>query len=336
MNYEYDVFISYSSHDQKIVEGLCAYLEQFKIRCFVAYRDIPKGKPWPPYITDALKESRMMVVVFSDNFNYSDEVDRELTIACKRKMPILTFRLADEEFKGAKEYYLSNINWIDAFPNPENAFGDTTDSIAKLLDINIDTKKEVTKENRSINEISYELKNTIKLAELGVADAQYILGLSYFSNTDFETGANFIKDYSQAVKWYLKAAEQGHVKAQVQLGICYANGLGVDKNESKAYGWWLKAAKQGNESAISFIKQQNKCRLILKSATPSLVVIKVIKDVLGIGLIEAKNIVENTPSIIYEANRWELISLCKKIETLIPNKQNIVLDIEDIKNKIYD
>lgn len=82
---KYDVFISYSSHDQKIVEGLCAYLEQYKIRCFVAYRDIPRGKPWPPYIPEALNESRMMVVVFSGNFNRSEEVDRELTIASKKK-----------------------------------------------------------------------------------------------------------------------------------------------------------------------------------------------------------------------------------------------------------
>ena len=33
----YDVFISYSSLDQKVVEGLCAYLERHRIRCFVAY-----------------------------------------------------------------------------------------------------------------------------------------------------------------------------------------------------------------------------------------------------------------------------------------------------------
>ena len=357
---KYDVFISYSSHDQKIVEGLCAYLEQYKIRCFVAYRDIPKGKPWPPYIPEALNQCRMMVVVFSCNFNRSEEVDRELTIASKKKKPILTFRLSDEEFKGTKEYYLSNINWIDAFPNPENAFGDITDSVAKLLNINIDSKEIPTKEKSNINEISYELKNTIKLAELGVAEAQYTLGLAYFSNTDFysESPTNFIKDYSQAVKWYSKSAEQGHIEAQVQLGICYANGLGVDKNKDKAYYWWKKAAEQGHESAISFmkseeshrileqslkgtiscvdaistIKQKNKCRLILRSANSKLEVIKVIKDVLQIGLMEAKNIVENTPSIIYEANRWNLISLSKKIENLIPNKHDIILDIEEIQN----
>ena len=132
---KYDVFISYSSHDQKIVEGLCAYLEQYKIRCFVAYRDIPKGKPWPPYIPEALNQCQMMVVVFSCNFNRSEEVDRELTIASKKKKPILTFRLSDEEFKGTKEYYLSNINWIDAFPNPEVVFGQVLNNVEALLGV---------------------------------------------------------------------------------------------------------------------------------------------------------------------------------------------------------
>ena len=258
---KYDVFISYSSHDQKIVEGLCAYLEQYKIRCFVAYRDIPKGKPWPPYIPKALNESRIMVVVFSHSFNHSEEVDRELTIAGNKKKPILTFRLSDEDFKDTKEYYLSNINWIDAFPNPEDAFGNITDSIAKLLDINIGPRKDSPRENIDQNKISDKLKNTIKLAELGIAQAQYELGLSYFSNTDFASGGNFIKNYSQAVKWYSKSAEQGHIEAQVQLGICYKNGLGVAKNEHKAYYWWQKAAEQGHEAAISFINSKERHKL---------------------------------------------------------------------------
>ena len=66
---KYDVFISYSTLDQKVVEGVCAHLEQHKIRCFVAYRDIPRGVPWARAIVEALDESRMMLVVFSGNFN---------------------------------------------------------------------------------------------------------------------------------------------------------------------------------------------------------------------------------------------------------------------------
>ncbi len=134
---KYDVFISYSSHDQKVVEGLCAYLESLKIRCFVAYRDIPKSVVWAKAIVEALEQSRMMVVVFSNHFNNSVQVDREIELASEDNKPILTFRITDDAFKGAKKFYLKNINWIDAFPNPAACFGNLADNIAKLLGIKL-------------------------------------------------------------------------------------------------------------------------------------------------------------------------------------------------------
>ncbi|MBQ8257892.1 MAG: TIR domain-containing protein [Bacteroidaceae bacterium] len=132
---KYDVFISYSSHDQKIVEAMCAYLEQRHIRCFVAYRDIPRGgsKPWAEHIVNALDESRMMLVAFSENFNASVQVNREIEIASEDKKPILTFRLSNAAFTGAKKYYLKNINWLDAFPVPEKAFDDMYKQVCLLL-----------------------------------------------------------------------------------------------------------------------------------------------------------------------------------------------------------
>lgn len=136
---KYDVFISYSSDDQKVVEGLCAYLEAQKIRCFVAYRDIPRGVVWARAIVEALDESRMMVVVFSANFNRSEQVDREIELASEDKKPILTFRITDDAFKGAKKYYLTNLNWIDAFPDPEAVFGSVAESVAKLLNMPLST-----------------------------------------------------------------------------------------------------------------------------------------------------------------------------------------------------
>lgn len=130
---KYDVFISYSSKDQKVVEAMCAYLEQHKVRCFVAYRDIPKGVVWAKAIVEALDESKMMVVVFSEEFNLSDQVDREIELASEDKKPILTFRISDAMFKGAKKYYLKNINWIDAFPHPEKVFNALLDNVCKLI-----------------------------------------------------------------------------------------------------------------------------------------------------------------------------------------------------------
>lgn len=129
----YDVFISYSSRDQKIAEGVCAYLEQHGIRCFVAYRDIPRGVVWAGAIVDALEHSQMMLVLFSKHFNDSQQVDREIELAAEQGMPILTFRLSEDDFTGAKKYYLKNLNWIDAFPNPEHYFGSLKDNVCRLL-----------------------------------------------------------------------------------------------------------------------------------------------------------------------------------------------------------
>jgi hypothetical protein len=129
----HEVFISYSNKDQKIVEGLSAYLEQNGVRCFVAYRDIPRGIVWASVIPKALNDCKLMVVVFSDHFNGSPQVDREIELCANRGKPILTFRIDEAAFTGVKEYYLQNINWIDAFPDPQACFGELLAAVRKLL-----------------------------------------------------------------------------------------------------------------------------------------------------------------------------------------------------------
>ncbi len=68
---------------------------------------------------------------------------------------------------------------------------------------------------------------------------------------DFEDGQKFFasKDYSRAVESLTKAAEQGNVKAQLQLGIRYFIGLAVTQNYQQSLYWYLKAAEQGSASA---------------------------------------------------------------------------------------
>lgn len=57
------------------------------------------------------------------------------------------------------------------------------------------------------------------------------------------------ENYSRAVYWYTKAAEQGYADAQYQLGLCYYEGRGVKQNYKKAVEWWLKAAEQNHSSS---------------------------------------------------------------------------------------
>ena len=46
---------------------------------------------------------------------------------------------------------------------------------------------------------------------------------------------------------YRKAADQGHVEAQYNLGMSYHYGIGVDEDESLAAEWYGKASEQGHE-----------------------------------------------------------------------------------------
>ncbi|QLH34750.1 MAG: sel1 repeat family protein [Parachlamydiaceae bacterium] len=54
-----------------------------------------------------------------------------------------------------------------------------------------------------------------------------------------------LKDWTKAFEWFEKAARQGHVKAQNNLGEFYAKGCGIDQNWTEAFKWFEMAAHQG-------------------------------------------------------------------------------------------
>ena len=260
----YDVFISYSSIDQKIAEGVCAYLEQQGIRCFVAYRDIHHTADWARVIVEALEQSRMMVVLFSQNFNDSPQVDREIAIASHSNIPILTFRLSNDEFYGAKKYYLQNLNWIDAFPQPERYFGKLYEDVKSLLgeneikDVKENTRPQSTVTRHSKHYLWFSIvcvfmvvalifvgpcsvfKDDTKIEQ---AETNYNHGLK-----EFDSG-----NYYEAVKWFRESAKQGHAGAQFHLGNCYQHGTGVSKDSLEAIKWFRKSAEQGDNFAQAYL-----------------------------------------------------------------------------------
>ena len=56
-------------------------------------------------------------------------------------------------------------------------------------------------------------------------------------------------DDAEAMKWFRKAAEQGHADAQYNLGIMYKYGNGVPQDYVLAHMWLNIAAAQGLEGA---------------------------------------------------------------------------------------
>jgi len=65
----------------------------------------------------------------------------------------------------------------------------------------------------------------------------------------YYNGEGVSQDYKQAVEWWVKAAEQGLVKVQFNLGAMYYNGEGVSQDYKQVVEWWVKAAEQGHVNA---------------------------------------------------------------------------------------
>ena len=57
------------------------------------------------------------------------------------------------------------------------------------------------------------------------------------------------QDNAEAVKWYRRAAEQGHTSAQFHLGVMYSMGRGVPQDNVQAYAWLLLATEQDSDVA---------------------------------------------------------------------------------------
>jgi TPR repeat protein len=100
------------------------------------------------------------------------------------------------------------------------------------------------------------------------AEAQYELAQSYDRNSwDYDVERNI----TEAIKWYHKAAEQGHAKAQVVLGAYYYVGEEeIEQNKEEAIKWFRKAAEQGNIEALAslvlFCEDKNALRTLMEIA----------------------------------------------------------------------
>jgi hypothetical protein len=70
-------------------------------------------------------------------------------------------------------------------------------------------------------------------------------GLAYL----YLHGQGVPQDDAEALGWYRKAADQGDAKAQTALALMYSRGLGVPEDDAEAFHWFHKAADQGHAAA---------------------------------------------------------------------------------------
>ena len=65
----------------------------------------------------------------------------------------------------------------------------------------------------------------------------------------YADGIGVDQDSAKAIYWWRKAASQNNRIAQCNIGLCYAEGTGVAQDDKQAVQWYRKSAEQGYADA---------------------------------------------------------------------------------------
>jgi hypothetical protein len=130
----HDVFISYSRANAPIAEAVRAQLEGNGVRCWIDTRDIPPGRKWADELVDGINNARLLLLVFSSDANESQNVLAEVLQAADSRVPILPFRVEDQEPSRGLGLYVRLTQWLDGIPPPvENHLQALSDAALSLL-----------------------------------------------------------------------------------------------------------------------------------------------------------------------------------------------------------
>ncbi len=137
-----------------------------------------------------------------------------------------TIEIKDSEpFK--TEALSKTTDTVDFFTKNNNEFNNPTDN-KESLEYNEINNKSIVEGTRELAISSQNPKAQFQMGEIfcfGFFDVQ--------------------QDYAEALKWYMMAAQQNHVKAMYRLGSMYLDGLGVNVDYTQALMWLEKAANNG-------------------------------------------------------------------------------------------
>ena len=79
------------------------------------------------------------------------------------------------------------------------------------------------------------------------------LGGASPAGADVEDGRDLMEAgrFEEAMEAFLPAARSGNADAEELIGVMYALGLGVERDDERAFEWYLRAAMKGHPGAQS-------------------------------------------------------------------------------------
>jgi hypothetical protein len=130
-----DVFISYSSKDKTIAGAVLIALEHANLKCWIAPRDIQPGIEYAESIENAMRDSRVMILVLSTAANAAQHILREAELARSRGIVMCLFRVEDTVLSQSLESVVGRKRCVDAFLDSiEASIADMLTMVQEILE----------------------------------------------------------------------------------------------------------------------------------------------------------------------------------------------------------
>lgn len=130
---KYDVFISYSRKDVEIIDHIENELRKYGITCFVDRSEIALGEDFAEAISKAIFESDILLFVWSENSNQSENTANEIALAIDFEKTIISFKIGKFKPHYKLAYRLVRFNRIDVLSYNQPQIIELAEKVAKRL-----------------------------------------------------------------------------------------------------------------------------------------------------------------------------------------------------------
>ena len=137
-----DVFISYSRKDSEIVDRIEQELDKYGITSFIDRSAIDLGDDFAEVIAKALFECQIVLFVWSENSNQSENTANEIALAIDFEKTIVSFKIGTFKSDYKLAYRLVRFNRIDAVPFNEDKIVELGKKLSQQLGKKLKDKSE--------------------------------------------------------------------------------------------------------------------------------------------------------------------------------------------------
>lgn len=132
---QYDVFISYSSLEYDKANIIRNVLERNGIKCWMAPESIPSGSNYAIEIPKAIKNSKIILLILSENAQKSKWVPKEIDVAINNNKIIKPLEIEECELIAPFDFYLSNVQRYKAYDKLQQNLEIIVKEIKSILNV---------------------------------------------------------------------------------------------------------------------------------------------------------------------------------------------------------